>query len=271
MLELRQLRAYLHDQPVLFLGNDDFVRWELEPSRVYAPFIGAPTDPIRAEKAWDYGEAFDIDSVSPELVNTVRWVILPRDPVGSDLPRQLRLVRATKSYALYRREGLMPYRRLLGEGEGPAAILDCKHDPRARRIARSRGTAAIRQGGVAVSGLVLGAGGDRVIPIALPAGRWRIVAQYTSGLPFTVSAPQLAPVGMPANLDRPGPRFLVGTIDLPSAATVPLRIHVDRHRLASTAPPAAISAVIATPAQPDRMVPLRQACGKNVDYYLPSG
>jgi hypothetical protein len=271
MLELRELRGFLHGQPVLFLGNDDFIRWELEPSRVYAPFIGAPTDPIRAEKAWDYGEAFDIDSVSPELVNTVRWVILPRDPVGSDLPRQLRLVRATKSYALYRREGRMPFRRLLAEGEGPAAILDCKRDPRARRIARSGGTAAIRPGGVAVSGLVLGAGGDRVITLPLPAGRWSIVAQYTSGLPFTVSAPQLPAVRMPANLDRPGPRFLVGRVDLPAPAAVPLRVHVDRHRFASTAPPAAISAVIATPDRPDRTVPLRKACGKNVDYYLPSG
>jgi hypothetical protein len=44
-------------------------------------------------------------------------------------------------------------------------------------------------------------------------------------------------------------------------------MQVKTHRLASTAAPAITTALIAVPRGTERIVPLRKACGKAVDYY----
>lgn len=272
MLELRDLRSSLRGRPTLWLGNDDFIRWELAGVPVSAPLVGIPVLGWRAEKNWQYGQALDIDAVDSRAINAVDWVIAPRDPAASAMPSQLRLVRETKSFALYRRVGRVPQRRILAEGPDPAKVLDCKGDTQARRLVRRRGIAVVRAAPVGVLGPTLAAGGDRVVSVHLAAGTWDIVMQYTSGLDLTVFLPGLSPVEMPANLDRPGPRYLVGRVAVDQPGAIGVRIKVDGHPLSSTVTPAAVSAINAVPVAPVRQMPLRAACGKLVDYYrLASG
>lgn len=268
MEQLRALRPTLERQKTLFLGNDDFLRWELPDVPVSAPFIGIPGVPTRPEKNFVYGQALDIDSVPVSAINDVTWVITPRDALGSALPSQLRLTRTTKDFALYRRVGRVAERQTLAEGGDPAAILDCAHSADARRLSRRQGVAAVREAPAGVPGSTLPAGADRrfTLPV-LTAGTWDIVLQYTSGLGFTVSAPGMASVRMSPNLDRPGPRFTVGRIHLSRPSAPSIRIHVDGHPLSSTVYPAVVNLVGANPVAPERVVPLRKACGKDVDYY----
>jgi hypothetical protein len=94
--------------------------------------------------------------------------------------------------------------------------------------------------------------------------------QYLSGLPFDVSAPGLGTVHMTPNLDRPGPRYAVGRVHLERPDVLSLRVRVPGHPLSSTAFSTYISAVNANPVGTERTVPLRQACGKLVDWYRPA-
>ena len=238
---------------------------------VTAPFIGAPALPIRPEKGWQYGQAFDVDSVNPEAYQAVNWVIMTRDAVGSAPPPQLKLVRTTRDYALYRREGQVQQRGLLPEGEAPGAVLDCKTDKAMRRLSRLKGTAAVRPGGVAVGVGGLLPGADRPADLKLPPGRWNVVMAYTSGLPVRVDGGGISTT-MPPNLDRPGPRYPVGSVTVTGTTkTVRLRLRVPGHPLSSTATPAIITSLIAVPAQADRELPLKRACGQYVDYFTLSG
>ena len=50
-------------KPTLFLGNSDFITWELAGVPVEAPMIGIPQAPLNPAKPWVYGQAMDIDSV----------------------------------------------------------------------------------------------------------------------------------------------------------------------------------------------------------------
>jgi hypothetical protein len=236
---------------------------------VLAPFIGAPGVPTRPEKNWQYGQAIDVDTVSPEVLSQASWVIAPRDAAGSAMPRQMRLVRTTRDFALYRRDGVVPDRRILPEGEAPGAVLDCRKDPEARRLARTPGVAGIRGGGVAVPVEPIGPGDERTVTLQLPRGEWDVVLGYTSALAVEVSAPGMRRTTLPANLNRPGPRYPVGRLRVERPGGVPVRLRVPGRLLASTAAPAVSSALIAVPVGTDRTVPMRRACGKLVDYYLP--
>jgi hypothetical protein len=267
--ELRALRGKLSGRTV-FLGGDDFAGWELAGKSVQGGTIA--TDPLttRAEKQWQQNHPLDIDTVPATTLNTFDFVLTPRDAVGSALPPQLQRVAQTRSFALYRRVGVIPPRQVLGEGDGPAALLDCRHNAHDRALARRAGTAVVRERirGVAAPSPLL-AGADRTVEIPLPrAGTWDFVLPYNSSFPITVTAPGMAPVVMPPNLDRPGPRYPVGTIHTTGPTSIPFRFRVKTHRLASTAAPAILPALLAVRRGTERALPLRKACGRLVDYYV---
>jgi hypothetical protein len=265
--ELRHLRHNLSGT-TLFMGVDDFAQWELAGKRVKYLLYDLPQLPMRPQKAWKGGHAVDIDVFPADFLNTFNYVLTPKDAAGSALPPQLRLIAETQNYALYRRGGTIAPRQILNEGEGSAAVLDCRNDPAARRLSHREGTAAIQEGGVAVPVPALFAGADRTVNLPLPrAGTWDIVMAYSSALPITISAPGMKTAEMVPNLDRPGPRYPVGTIRTSDAHTVPVRFQVNGHPLSSTAAPAVPTAFIAVPRGTEHTVPLRRACGKAVDYY----
>lgn len=268
LVELRTLRAQLGGRPTLFLGDDDFVRWELAGVPLDAAVIGFPALPLRPQKAWQYGQAIDVDTVEPSELNRVDWVIAPRDAAASAMPPQLRLVRTTRDFALWRRAGTVADRSILPEHGGVAgARLDCR-TAAGRALARRPGVAAVRTPPVAVPAPTLAPGARATVRIALPAGRWALMATYGGTFPVHVAAPGLATT-LPANLDRPGTRWPIGTVDLARPATLALRFRVDDVWL-SLSPPtdvAVLDSVLAARVGDERTVPLRQACGRYVDWY----
>ena len=208
--ELRSLRTQLSGEPTLFLGYDDFIRWELAGVPVKAPVVGDQELPIRPEKQWVNGRAHDIDSVYATTLNRFRWIITPRDALASQMPRQMRLVRRTASFALYMRVAPVPRRELLVEGEAPAVTLDCGTTD-GRRISRARGEASIRRAFVGGRTTALAPGATEVVKLRLAAGVWDLSLDYSSPRQLRITAPGLRTT-MPANLDRSGPRWPVGRI-----------------------------------------------------------
>jgi hypothetical protein len=263
--ELRSLRPVIDGEPTLFLGNDDFIEWELAGVPVGAPINHAGEYlPIRPEKSWEYGDPLDIDAVDSDVLNQYEWVITTRGGAGSSVPPQLRRARATDSFVLWRRVAPVPPREVLAEGDEPGRVLDCGSEEGAAALAGG-GVAAVRRRPVVVPGATLAEGTAGLLAIALPAGAWDLQADYTSSYPVDVSAPGLRTV-LPANLDRPGSLWPVGRIESDGGEVV-LTFEVGDALLAAAPAGASLVSLVATPVAPVRVVPIRRACGEYVDWY----
>lgn len=268
--ELRSLRPLLHGERTLFLGNDDFIPWELAGVPVEAPVIGFPRLPFKAGKQWAYGDALDIDSVEPDAINARDWVITTRDALGSSMPPQLRLVKQTRSYALWRRTATVQPRAVLDEGTAGGAILDCT-TTKGRAIVRRGGTAFVRPLWTGVAVPDIAAGTSVAVDLRLRAGTYDLSMPYVSSQPIDVEVVSRLKTRMPANLDRPGPRWPIGRITV-RAGDAPLRIglYAQKRRLTSPLVVARVPTVFATPVGGTRTVSIRAACGKLVDWYKPA-
>jgi hypothetical protein len=266
LVELRSLRPLLGTQPTLYLGNDDFFAWELAGARVTAAYYGGTANvSLRAGKAFVYGQPLDFDSVAASTLNEYDWFITTRDVAGSAPPAQVRLVRLTPSYALWHRVGEVAPRGILGEGPLAAAQLDC-HTPAGRALAHAGGVAAVRAPSVEVPVAPLAPGNSETVSVNLTPGAWDLETAYLSPLPLQVSAPGLH-VKLPANLERPGPRWPIGKIVVARPGPVAVSFHVVKPWLAPDSDAALPSALIATPVGTERTVPLSAACGQLVDWY----
>jgi len=264
--ELRSLRATVGDEPLLYLAHDDFVRWELAGTPVGTPQIDLHgAYPIRPAKHWTYGQAVDFDSVDAAAYNAHDWILTTRDAAASAPPAGLRLERQTPNYSLWHRTRPVRQRKLLAEGPAAGAVLDCD-TRRGRAIAATSGVAAVRTPPVTVPGPAVAPGADAAAEIPLDAGTWDLVAAYTSPLPLTVSAPGLS-VELPANLDRPGPRWPIGRVTTTGTAPLTLTFATDRPALGPASAVAVVAEVTAVKAERPRTVPLRRACGFYVDWY----
>ncbi|HEY2216920.1 MAG TPA: hypothetical protein VGH21_05450, partial [Solirubrobacteraceae bacterium] len=266
LVELRSLRPQIGKQSVLYLGDDDFIYWELSGVHVTpAYYAGTPEVPLRPEKAFAYGQPLDFDSVPAATLNQFDWVIATRDAAGSEPPVGMRLVRQTSSYALYRRVAEIQPRSLLAEGENAAALLDC-HTAAGRATLRSGRVAAVRPFTSGVEVPPLGPGASATVSLSLPAGKWALETPYLSPLALKVSAPGLRAT-LPANLERPGPRWPIGTITLSRDELVHVTFTVEKPWLAPLSDVATPGVLLATPVDGERIVPIRQACGEQVDWY----
>ena len=266
--QLRSLRASLHGRPTFFLGDDDFVGWAL---------AGVPVGvvvnnnvqrlPTRPEKEWANGQALDFDSVDAATLNAYDWVITTRDAAGSAPPPQMHLARTIASYALWRRVGTVKERALLMEGDMPGAVLDCG-TRKGRAISKAGGVAAVRTPPAVIPGVTVAPGATVPTRLVLRPGRWELEAAYTSPLPIVVAAPGLR-ARLPANLDRPGPRWRIGRVVVHSRRPITVTLHTEGNRLTPATSAATIGNLIATPLLPERIIPLRRACGRYVDWYRP--
>ena len=209
--ELRSLRPALDRRPTLFLGNDDFIESELAGVPALAPVIGIPRLLHNPAKPWMYGEAFDIDSLEAKTINEFDWVIATRDAADSEMPPQLRRVRQTRNYELWRRIGVVAPRGVLAEGGLAAAKLDCS-TPAGRRIARAGGVARVRRAPIIVGYPAFAAGTSIGFDAALPPGAYDLALDYLSPQPIEARGrrpSQDAHGGQPgaprpALADRPG-------------------------------------------------------------------
>jgi hypothetical protein len=267
--ELRELRPLLHGQPTLFLGNDDFVRFELAGVPVHGPIIISPDVPIRPQKHWEYGQPADFDTVDVATLNEFDWVITTRDAAGSSPPPQMHIVKETPDFILWHRVGKVRPRSILDEGEMPGAVLDCK-SPVGRRVLEGGGVAAVRPAPIKVPGFNLGPGGSSTVELDLAPGRWNLEAAWVGRLPITVTATGLRTT-VPANLDRPGPRWPIGQVTVRGDAPTPVTFTLANPLLAPGIVLSEIYSIVATPDAKTRVIPVRKACGKYVDWYRSAG
>ena len=143
--QLETFRPLVAGEPTLFLGNDEFILWELAGAHVQWTALGAtPEVPLRPRKRWEYGQALDFDSVRAGTLNDYRWIVTPDDAASSAPPPQLRLVRSTEDFRLWERTGRIGERSILDEGEWPGAVLRCDTE-QGRAIVAAGGVAAVRR------------------------------------------------------------------------------------------------------------------------------
>lgn len=265
--ELQALQPMLGEEPTLYLGNSDFIRWELAGTPVRAPVISFTQIPTRPEKAWEYGQPFDLDSVDAATLNTFRWIVAPRDPVGSRPRPGLRRVRTTRSFVVFERTRPLAEVVVLPEGSAAGAVLDCA-TPEGRALAAQPGTAVVRQPPAVVDVPPLAPGATGRVVLRLPAGTWDLATPYVSERAVEIRAPGLRTT-LPANLDRPGTRWPIGRLTLSRPTDVPIRIHVTEEELTPVSAVAYLTQILAARADDAGRVPVRRACGRFVDHVLP--
>ena len=284
---LGALRPDVAGSPTLFLGYDDFAHWYLRDAelttvgRLYARSVA----PLRREKPWLRGQGFDFDSVDAETLDRARFVIAPRTPYASSPPENFVLRRENRWYGLWERTGPTRPRSVPpGELGAPGAMLDCSSDGLAR-FPRDGVAAVLSSPVVAAMSRWKGTvdrGDAATQTLELPAGRWDVALQYASRRPLRIEALDLA-VTVPANLGRIGPHWLLGTVH--TAEPTHARVRVTSvfggtsELTRAYAPTRAFNSpdgrplgeIVATP-HPwrPRIVPLREACGRYVDWYARS-
>lgn len=270
--ELRELRPLLDGKPTLFLGNDDFIYWKLAGVPALGAVVGAPEIAFKHPKGWAQGQALDIDSVPAATINERDWVITTRDAAASTMPPQLTLVRQTRSFALWRRTGTVPERAVLPEGDAGGAVLDCA-SAAGREVVRGGGTALVRPPSTGVPVPAFPAGTSIGVEITLGPGTYDLSMPYVSPQPIDLEVVGHLKTVMPANLDRPGPRWPVGRITLGPGGKRIVRIgmYARKTRLTPGSAVAQPTSVLATPVGGAREVPVRRACGRYVDFYEPAG
>jgi hypothetical protein len=269
--DLRRLEPTLGRSSTLFLGWDNFIKWELAGTPVDQPLAEeAPARAValRPQKAWMPGQALDFDNIPASTLDIYRYVVSPRDPAASQPPSNMRLIRTTRYYEVWERRGPTPERQTLAEGQEPGAVLNCA-TAQGRALAHTSGEAAVRQPNVVVPVPAPLPGTTTSVQLRLKPGPWWLSAPYTSPHPIEVNAPGLRTT-LPANLDRPGMRWPVGSVTVTGNKPITVTFHPQDPQLAPPIP-SAVNALVATPDAPIRVVPLRQACDQYVDWYTTGG
>ncbi len=266
LVELRSLRPLLGNQSTLFLGDDDFIRWELAGSAVTPAYINhTPQVALNPEKAFSYGQALDFDTISTAVLNGFTWVITTRDAAASEPPPEMRLERLTADYALWRRTGTVQPRSTLSEAQNAGSVLDCS-SAAGRTIVRRGGIAAVRKAPVEVIVPPLTPGARVTVTLTLGAGDWELETPYQSPLPVRVSSSGLRTT-LPASLDSPGPRWPIGQVKVGRLEHLKVTFSTRAHWLTPSSDVAVPNSVIATRLGAEHIVPLASACGKLVDWY----
>ncbi len=285
--QLAQIRPLVQGEPVLFLGRDDFIGWELAGSDditgIVTNFYDVEDARPRFKKGEGGGEKFDVDAVFPETLDSFRYILATTGEPASVVPSRFREVKRTDDYVLYERTGSTGKRRTLDEGTAPGAVLDCD-TPEGRAVAKGKGTAIVwnippviaeADGWKPADSPADGSPSEQKLEIP-KAGSWLISLEYDSRRPLHVTSPELGlDETIPANLDFRGetPTFPVGEIEVdgPTDATVTVEPEAPDllGRVLRAPNEAHLRSLTATPLDPDAIqrVQIRQTCGKYVDWY----
>jgi hypothetical protein len=270
--DLRRLGAGVTREPVAFLGQDSFARWELRTADYV--FSGGTVDLSGRPGTLRTGPVPAGAAVA----------VAPRTRHAPSAPPELGFVRGTRWYTLLRRTGANRSLFVTREGTAPGAVLSCR-DRKSRALAR-RGWRALvkplpvlgpvaawtdtqgRQPFLSAPSALLGL--DRTVQqtLALPSGRWELSLRYYSRDPITVSAGPVSAT-MPAYLADRTRFWRVGSV---TSEGRPIAVSV-RGGKSRPIQPRRFTELFEVAAvredRPGRVVPLRRACGRYVDYATP--
>ncbi|HET6509491.1 MAG TPA: hypothetical protein VFG42_22020 [Baekduia sp.] len=265
--QLAQLRPLVKGKTVFYLGNDEFGSWYLRGARVLQPGLGGL--PARPEKAPAYLQNTDFDTTYVGTLDQVDAVIGTTDPSGSQPPPNFRLIKTSGPFGLWLRTGPGEVRGTLsGEHGQSGQVLDCRSDE-GRAVLRGGGTAGVRTAPVYVAVPALRAGQAVSLPVTLKPGRWTISLAYAWRAGVRVTASGLN-VTLPATLDRQGQFYPAGEIAVTAAGPTAIRLRPEEPRWNSPTVVLPGSTLAITPKGTERTVPVRQACGKYLDWYKPA-
>ncbi len=291
--EMLQIRPIVDGQNVLFLGRDNFVSWELIGSEVYAPITNHyDVEEVPAlYRATDLNAKFDWDNVPPHGTNLdaydglddFDWVITTSAAMQSEAPPGFTPRLRTHDFILWHRDRPIGQRRTLFEPINPGAPLDCS-DPGEAKLRKVDGTATVFTAQPVVGRVwspspELDQSQPGLQSIYMTPGRWDISIQYASTQPLHVlaygvglTAPFNATLRTNLLFRGPSPYYPVGTLEVKGPGKVAFDVSVDDPplvgRLLHTESKAYLTGLAATRADPPRQrVPLRQACGRYVDWY----
>ena len=270
--EVRSFTPLLKDGRTLYLGNDDFTFWMFSGARVDAPVVASPRLPFRPKKPWTYGQALDIDSLPSQALNAFRFLVTPRDPAASTIPRAFRLIGQTQNFAIYERSRSVAPREVLPDEAGTGGSrLDCESGAGSAIVARG-GVAALRPTTATTPGPVLLPGQSRTVSIPLASGEWKLGIDYVGPRPLVVKI-RGREIGLPPNMARPGTRWPLADVSQRNAG--PLRITFRSTRSSRFTPvipqtATSINSITAVRKEAFEVVPIRQACGKVVDWLRPA-
>jgi len=288
--QLAELRPLVEGRKVLFLGRDNFVSYELRGAR---PFTAVRNyyDPNYVKpdlRLADVFRKFDFDSVKPVTLSRFPFVITTTAAYASGPSPGFEPLRTTADFVLWSRTGPLGVRRTPAEGDSPGKIFECRRDS-GPGLGSGGGTGAVFAappvaGGTWSPSATVESGSPVVQTLTLPPGRWALSIQYDATRPVRVTAPGLDAT-LPANLDYrgSGPFYPVGRLEVARSGPVRFAVSVEQPplagRLLGTKSEAHMGALAASPAaasgapipgEAERQLPLRQACGRYLDWYRPS-
>lgn len=271
--ELVSLRPLLDGRAVLMLPYDDFARWELPRSNLAGPALGIAGAGVRPAKTTGPDEPSDFDKLTPAVLDQADFVVSTTSANRSEPPPNFRLETRGHFFAVWRRVGLTPARQVLpDEGSASGAVLDCA-SPAGRAVARQRGWARVApkpivappEGSRTAAATVAPGETLRFSATAAP-GTYEVSMDYVSLRDGRLNAAGVsAPVV--ATLDRIGNRWRIATVRHGGG---PLRLEATAARLPFGAKAQQMGVREVSVVRVDRgreLVPLREACGRYVDWY----
>ncbi len=270
--ELVSLRPIVDGRKVLMLPYDDFARWELPRSPLKGPAVGS-ADGLRPEKRGDPSDPGDFDLFLPGTLDQVDFAISTRTANRSEPPPNFHLERRGRFYELWRRSGPTPTRYVLpNEGSSSGAVLDCGSRA-GRGLAERVGWARLAPKPIAAQpeGGALGSrsvhpGTSKPWSLHAGPGTYEVSMDY-----LTLRDGELGAHGTRAPfapiLDRFGNRWRVAEIRHPGgrlrlstkAASLPFGATAQKLRIDELS--------VVRVDTPRELVPLREACGRYVDWY----
>ncbi len=282
--ELAQIRSVVQGDPVLFLGRDDFIAYELagsdEITGIVANYYSVNDARSRFQKGSGGGEKFDVDALFPKTLDQFRWILSPRGEPRSGAPPRFVPRVETDDYILWENKGKTGRRKTLDEGIYPGAYLHCT-TPKIRRQFKGKGTTTVWKKPPVIgdeSKWEPSATATDSRPasqtLELGPGTWEISFEYDSRRPVHVSSDVLGlDETIPANLDfrGPSPFFGVGKVEVTERTRIKITAAPERPnlfaRLIGAPNEAHLRAVSATPQNVIRRIHRRRSCGRYVDWY----
>ena len=285
--ELASLRATIRGASSLFWVRDPYASWNLRGARVVAPLVDRGTKGLRPEKPFPNEGPIDFDSFTERGLDGYEFAVSTRTAYESAAPRNWRVVASTPHYRLWERRGRTAARRIVGENGAPGGVLDCR-TPIGRSLSHRFGRARVTP-----SPVVTAAGawtvpyGTRSVPtpvdrygfsltpaghtvgqrIDLPRGVWDVSLRYESPVKVRVSVgPKTAT--LPESLQTLGAYWGVARVSSNGKTPVQVSVRGEDPSFFREGRNVRLGEVAAMPEpRRARIVPLRRACGRYVDWY----
>jgi hypothetical protein len=283
--EFAAIRDVVRDKPVVFINNDHFAEWSLrggKPLYVTNSLYGPKW--LKQSKWKSSPLPTDVDYYDSSELDRVDYLVVEGGRYRSETPPNFRVALRTPSYEVYRRVGPTPVRQPIEPPGQPGLIFDCNDGFAPQRLKDFKWAGVMPQPIVSTNwrGSIARPGDSARMKLTLPRGRWDVSIQYVSTTPLTFKAPgvnnKLAPnFGLITNY------WPAGTV---TSNGQPITMTLTRNQRTWFAKllgqPRGTRTALSPGNNPlfhwaftrhgqgTRRVPIRQACGRYVDWLAPA-